>query len=124
MDSSPDSSEKINLLFVPAASEKNLNFIDTGSIVQTSESSEKPTLSSEKCKNASVTAQSPPGSPIPVPAAIFPAITTRPIHILDPSDIDPDPLPPPSLILTKAVAGKSKFFQHRKSIDATFASRD
>ena len=105
------SSGKKKLPSAPPISETNSKLIGTGSTVQTLSNTEKPNSSSGNSKSPTVAAQSPPLSPIPVAPAINPAKTRRPIHIPDPSDIDPPfPLPPPRLIET--VARKSKSFSY------------
>ena len=92
-------------------------FRDTGFIVQKSSNSEKFNFSSENPPTVTptVTVQRPPLSSMPVALAITPAITHKPIHIPNPSDID---LPPILLPLTKSGPRKSKSFKRRKSIDA------
>ena len=114
-DSSPDLFEKDYLPSAPPVSKKNSKFIDTGSTIQTSIISESKLFLLKNKKNSSVTAQR-LLSPIPVPPPITWAITFRPIHIPDTSDIDPPPFPILSPPLTETVARKSKSFNHRKSL--------
>ena len=61
--------------------------------------------------------------PIPVAPATTPITTPKPIHIRDPSDIDPPHFPLPPSPLTISVARKSKSFKHRKSFEATISEK-
>ena len=78
--------------------------LETGSSVQTSTNSEKVTFSPENLKHFSVTALRDLLSPIAVAPAITPAMTSRPICIWDPYDIDAPPFPLPPSTPTKTVS--------------------
>ena len=122
LGSSPYSSGENTLPPAPPLSGIYSKFIDTGSTVQTTCSSEKLISSTESSITLTVGAQRLPLSSIPVVLAITLAYTPILIHYPDPLDIDtPLPLPPPPL--TKFVARNSKIFKHRKSIDATFCEK-
>ena len=122
LDSSPDSSEIKYLSFAPPVSEIISKCIGTGSTVQSSSKPEKMFSSSENSITPTVAAQRFPLSRTPMAPAITQANTPRPIHLLDPSDIDPPlPLPPP--LLTNTLVRKSQSFKHRKTIDATICGK-
>ena len=92
-DSSPDSTKRKRLPSVPPIPVTNSEFIETDYTLRTKIIAEKPTSSYANLINTPLTVQRLPLSPKPVAPAITSTITLGPIHIRDPSDIDPPSFP-------------------------------
>ena len=110
--------ENKNWPSAPSASAESSSFLDTGSTVNISAVSEKPTPSSQNSMKRSVAVQWPHFSPISVACAI----KLSPLFISDPSDIDPPPFLSTPPFLIKVVAKNTKSFDNCKSYDSTFSN--